>query len=189
MKTICFTGHRPDKLKRGYDLESFSYQKLRGALRNKIVEVINDIMGKSDETEFKFIVGGAIGIDQLAFSICEELKQEAKEYDACKIQLELAIPFEKQASKWFKKNVDVYELQKQQTDILTFVDTVEGYEFKGVEVGEYHPAKMMIRNRYMCDNSSIVIAVWNGSKGGTANAVNYAKKIGKEIIVINPDEI
>jgi len=189
MKTICFTGHRPDKLKRGYDLESFSYQKLRGILRNEIVEVINDIMGKSDETEFKFIFGGAIGVDQLMFSICEELKQEAKEYDACAIILEIAIPFEKQASKWYERDVDRYELQKQHADILTFVDTIEGYEFKGVPVGEYHPAKMMIRNRYMCDNSNIVIAVWNGSKGGTANAVNYAKKIGKEIIIINPDDI
>ena len=189
MKTICFTGHRPDKLGRGYDLESFSYQKLRGILRNKIVEVINDIMGKSDETEFKFIVGGAIGIDQLAFSICEELKQEAKEHEICTIKLEIAIPFEKQASKWFKQSIDVYELQKQQADEVIYVDTVEGYEFKGVPVGEYHPAKMMIRNKFMVNNSEIVIAVWNGSKGGTANAVNYAKKQCKEIVVINPDNI
>ena len=189
MKTICFTGHRPDKLKRGYDLESFSYQKLRGILRNKIVDILNDIIDNQNEKEFKFIFGGAIGIDQLMFSICEELKQEAKEYDACTIILEIAIPFEKQASKWYERDVDRYELQKQHADILTFVDTVEEYEFKGVAVGEYHPAKMMIRNRYMCDNSSIVITVWNGNKGGTANAVNYAKKIGKEIIVINPDEI
>jgi len=189
MITICFTGHRPDKLKRGYDLESFSYQKLRGILRNKIVETINDAIDNKNETEFKLIFGGAIGVDQLMFSICEELKQEAKEYDACTIKLELAIPFEKQASKWYERDVDRYELQKKHADIITFVDTVEGYEFKGVPVGEYHPAKMQLRNRYMCDNSSIVIAVWNGSKGGTANAVNYAKKQGKEIIIINPDDI
>ena len=189
MKTICFTGHRPDKLPFKYNYDSVIYQKLRGILRNKIVDILNDIIDNKNEKDIKFIFGGAIGIDQLAFSICEELKQEAKEYDACTIILEIAIPFEKQASKWYERDVDRYELQKQQADILTFVDTVEGYEFKGVSVGEYHPAKMMIRNRYMCDNSSIVIAVWNGSKGGTANAVNYAKKIGKEIIVINPDEI
>jgi len=179
MKTICFTGHRPDKLKRGYDLESFSYQKLRGILRNKIVEVINDIIDNQNEKDIKFIFGGAIGIDQLAFSICEELKQEAKEYDACKIELELAIPFEKQASKWYERDGDRYELQKQHADIITFVDTV----------GEYHPAKIQIRNKFMVNNSGIVIAVWNGSKGGTANAVNYAKKQSKEIIVIDPDDI
>jgi len=189
MKTICFTGHRPDKLKRGYDLESFSYQKLRGILRNKIVEVINDAIDNQDEKEFKFIFGGAIGVDQLSFSICEELKQEAKEYEACIIKLELAIPFQKQASKWFKQNVDTYERQKQQADILTFVDTVEGYKFKGVPVGEYHPAKMQLRNRYMCDKTDKIIAVWNGSKGGTANCVNYAKKQGKQLIIIDPDEI
>jgi len=189
MITICFTGHRPDKLPGKYNYDSLAHQKLRGVLRNKIVEVINDIMGKTDETEFKFIVGGAIGIDQLAFSICEELKQEAKEHEICTIKLEIAIPFEKQSSKWFKQSVDVYELQKQHADILTFVDTVDKYEFKGVAVGEYHPAKMMIRNKYMCDNSSIVIAVWNGSKGGTANAVNYAKKQGKQLIIIDPRSV
>jgi len=37
---------------------------------------------------------------------------------------------------------------------------------KSVEGCEYHPAKMQLRNCYMCDNYSIVIAVWNGSNGG-----------------------
>lgn len=41
----------------------------------------------------------------------------------------------------------------------------------------------------MVNNSDIVIAVWNGSKGGTGNCVNYAKMQKKEIIVINPDDI
>lgn len=48
---------------------------------------------------------------------------------------------------------------------------------------------MQKRNEYMTDNSDIVIAVWDGSKGGTANCVRYAKKLNKEIIVINPKEI
>ena len=166
-----------------------AHQKLRGTLKNKIIDVINDIIYNKNEREIKFIFGGALGIDQVTFSICEELKSEAREYETCEIKLELAIPFEKQSSKWYPHDVNTYELQKQQADILIFVDTLKEYEFKGVNIGEYHPAKMMIRNRYMVDNSSIVIAVWNGSKGGTANCVNYAKKQGKEIVIINPDEI
>jgi len=185
MITICFTGHRPNSLPGKYNYDSLAHQKLRGTLRNKIVDILNDIIDNQNEKDIKFIFGGAIGVDQLSFSICEELKQEAKEYDACAIILEIAIPFEKQASKWYERDVDRYELQKQHADILTFVDTVEGYEFKGVAVGEYHPAKMMIRNRYMVNNSDIVIAVWNGSKGGTANCVNYAKKQGKEWVIVS----
>jgi len=189
MKTICFTGHRPDKLKGGYNWDSLDNQKLRGKLWNLIVDLINTTSKDLDEKDFKFIFGGAIGIDQVVFSICEELKQTIVKHGIFTIKLELAIPFEKQASKWFERDVDRYELQKQHADIVTFVDSIEGYEFKGVPVGEYHPAKMQIRNRYMVNNSDIVIAVWNGSKGGTANCVNYAKKQGKEIIVMNPDEI
>ena len=40
----------------------------------------------------------------------------------------------------------------------------------------------------MVDNSDIIIAVWDGTKGGTYNCVQYAKKKNKEIIQINPKE-
>jgi len=187
MKTICFTGHRPDKLG-GYNWHTSKNQRIMKALRSKIIEVINNT--DSNVKDFRFICGGALGIDQMAFEICYELKYSELKLNGCRIELELAIPFDKQASKWFSKtDIDRFYRHQQLSDIITFVDLMEGYEFKGVPKGEYHPAKMQIRNRYMCDNSEAIIAVWNGSKGGTANCVNYAKKQGKEIIVINPDEI
>ncbi len=44
---------------------------------------------------------------------------------------------------------------------------------------------MLKRNRYMVDNSDIVIAVWDGRSGsGTGATVNYAKKQGKKVIII-----
>jgi len=187
MKTICFTGHRPDRLG-GYDWNTPKNQRIMKVLKTKIIEVINNI--EPTIQTIRFIHGSALGIDQMSFEICKEIRDSVVKLNSCKIELELAIPFKKQAMKWFNKvDIDRYNDQKQHADILTFVDTVEGYDFKGVAVGEYHPAKMMIRNRYMVNNSDIVIAVWNGSKSGTANAVNYAKKQGKEIIIINPDEI
>jgi len=48
---------------------------------------------------------------------------------------------------------------------------------------------MQKRNEYMVDNADIVIAVWDGTKGGTCNCVRYAKKLGKDIVIINPKEI
>ena len=45
---------------------------------------------------------------------------------------------------------------------------------------------MQKRNEYMVDLADRVIAVWDGSKGGTANCVKYAEKVGKEIIRIEP---
>ena len=51
---------------------------------------------------------------------------------------------------------------------------------------EYKPWLMQKRNEYMVDLADKVIAVWDSSKGGTANCVKYAEKVGKEIIRIEP---
>lgn len=45
------------------------------------------------------------------------------------------------------------------------------------------------RNIGMVDACDGIIAVWDGSRGGTANAHNYAKKVGKFIHIIKPEEI
>jgi hypothetical protein len=38
----------------------------------------------------------------------------------------------------------------------------------------------------MVDNSDLLIAVWDGSSGGTSNCVSYATIKGKQIIRIDP---
>lgn len=37
------------------------------------------------------------------------------------------------------------------------------------------------RNEWMVDHCDLVLALWDGSKGGTGNCVSYAKKIGVPI--------
>ena len=46
---------------------------------------------------------------------------------------------------------------------------------------------MQIRNQWMVDNCELLIAVFDGTSGGTANCVNYAKSIRKNTVVINPN--
>ena len=41
----------------------------------------------------------------------------------------------------------------------------------------------------MIDNSDILIAVFDGSKSGTKNCIDYAKKHNKEIIIIDLNKI
>lgn len=53
-------------------------------------------------------------------------------------------------------------------------------------IKESKPWIMQKRNEYMVDLADKVIAVWDGSKGGTGNCVRYAEKCGKEIIRIIP---
>ena len=54
---------------------------------------------------------------------------------------------------------------------------------------EYKPYLMQKRNEYMVDETDKLVAVWDGTAGGTGNCVNYARKVGKEIIRIFPNEI
>jgi predicted Rossmann fold nucleotide-binding protein DprA/Smf involved in DNA uptake len=40
----------------------------------------------------------------------------------------------------------------------------------------------------MVDNSDAVIAIWDGGASGTANTVEYARKQGKPVLVIDPEK-
>jgi len=45
---------------------------------------------------------------------------------------------------------------------------------------------MLERNDYMLNNSSLVIALYNGKGGGTGYTVRNAQKKGLETIIIEP---
>ena len=52
---------------------------------------------------------------------------------------------------------------------------------------DYYKGCMLERNRYLVDHSAKLLAVYNGERrGGTAMTVRYAKKIGREVFVIDP---
>ncbi len=40
--------------------------------------------------------------------------------------------------------------------------------------GSYAPWKMQKRNQWMVDHATHVVALWDGSEGGTANCIRYA---------------
>ncbi|MGL6184725.1 MAG: SLOG family protein [Clostridium chrysemydis] len=180
---ICVTGHRPSNPNLGgYNWNSDKNQRIM----LKLYHTVEDILKENPNEIINCIEGGALGIDQMFYRSCEVLRAK---YPG-KITLEMAIPFKDQPIKWFNENdIDRYYKQKELADIVTFVDELEEYHLKGIEKGVYHPAKMMKRNMYMVDKADIVIAVWDGSKGGTGNCVNYDKKMNKTIIRIDPREV
>lgn len=57
---------------------------------------------------------------------------------------------------------------------------------KYVSENNYTQNCMQKRNEAMVDSCNIVLAVWDGSSGGTCNCVNYARKRNKNIYIINP---
>lgn len=178
---ICFTGNRPNKLG-GYDWND----PINVKIMLRLLSEIENIIEKNKDKKLHFICGGALGIDQMSFHICNKLKEK---YPG-KIILELAIPFKDQPNAWFKqKDKDRYFSQLKSADIITYVDELEKYKFDKVLRGSYHAAKLQIRNKYMVDNADLVIAVWDTSSGGTKNCVNYAKKQKKNIISLDTREM
>lgn len=156
---ICVTGHRPNKLY-GYDMTDDRWI----TLKEKFKQILLD--NNCDEA----ITGMALGVDTIFAYAVLELKDDG--YD---IKLHCAVPCRKFSNKWDKYNKAMYR------HILHLADTV-----KLVSEEEYKPYLMQKRNEYMVDHSDKVIAVWDGSKSGTKNCIDYAKKVGKDIIYIQP---
>lgn len=106
------------------------------------------------------IVGMAQGVDQLAAELCA-INQ---------IPFIAAIPFVGFESRWPAASQIWY---RQLLGRATTVRVICSGDFAGW--------KMQTRNEWMVDHSDLLLAVWNGTNGGTANCVNYARRVGKRI--------
>lgn len=113
------------------------------------------------------ISGMALGVDQWAAEICIELA----------IPFIAAIPFKGQENYWPAESRERYY------KLLAAAEATEV-----VNRGGYASWKMQTRNVWMVDHSDLVIAVFDGTPGGTKNCYDYADGIGKKIIRINPQD-
>lgn len=179
MYSICFTGHRPQKLG-GYDWSSPQNRAIGLKLKRTIIKEIESIQ----ETDFRFYFGGALGADQMAFEIVDFLQPKFPDFKFTKI---ICVPFKNQPVKWPTESKEKYFEQLEKAERVVYVDREPGYAIQGIKENVYHPLKMSKRNHYMVDNSETVIAVYDGSStGGTAECIRYAKSKDKNIIIIKP---
>lgn len=166
MKSCCFTGHRPAKLPWGYDEENAACAKLKDELSIWITKLIEFGVNK-------FYTGMAMGTDIWAAEIVLAMK---KKYPDKNINLIAAIPYEGQTNKWSE------DWKKRYADILDQADE------KVLLQKQYTRGCLHARNRYMVDNSSFIIAVFNGEEGGAKYTIDYAKKQGLRIKILDPRE-
>lgn len=82
-----------------------------------------------------------------------------------------AVPFEGQDKMWPDESKRNYRALLEEADKVVYV----------CEPG-YAPWKMQKRNEWMVDACDTLLAVWNGTSGGTANCVRYADSKGKPIV-------
>lgn len=111
------------------------------------------------------ISGMALGVDTIAADVAIELG----------IPLIAAVPFEGQEGMW-----PVHSQQKYKNLLAKASEIVYCSE------PGYAKWKMYHRNKWMVDHCTVLIAVWDGSEGGTKNCVDYAKKIGRSLLTIDP---
>lgn len=161
--SCAFTGHRPRKFPWGYNEQDSRCVALKDVLTMQIKRLIE--IGYMD-----FLSGMAEGADTWAALAILALRKEEPA-----LKLHCVLPCEGQADKWTASARTLYSSILDQADSITYVGR------------EYSRDCMLKRNRYLVDHASCLLAIYNGEqRGGTAMTVRYARKLGREIIVLDP---
>lgn len=161
-KTCCFTGKRPQSFPFRFDETDNDCVNLKNKLYDKIELAI--MAGYRN-----FITGMALGVDTWAAEAVLELKSNYPQ-----IKLICAIPYKDQPVSWTFDQQKRYKNILKQSDEQIILDSQNSKE------------AYFARNRYMVDNSSLVIAICdNPPTGGTAYTIRYAKSLNKKIVIIN----
>jgi len=112
-----------------------------------------------------FLCGMAQGCDLYACECVLELKKRYPE-----ITLEAAIPCPSQANAWPETERTRYQRLLEQCDYETMVSAA------------YSPSCMQRRDRYMVDHAALLIAMFDGTSGGTRYTIEYAMRCGLDVM-------
>lgn len=132
-------------------------------LKKRIKEVMAKIIDLLKPEEV--ISGMALGVDQWWAEVALESG----------VPVYAAVPFVGQESRWPDSSKEHYRVLMQAATRV-----------KVVCEGGYSAAKMQKRNEWMVDHADVILAIWDGSKGGTGNCVAYAQKQKKPLLIWNP---
>ena len=162
---IAFTGHRPQFLAPKNQAFRMDHP-IRVWIRNQIrAELLTQ---QANYGDIEVIVGGALGVDTDAVIVARELG----------IPYHFFAPCHEQHNKWPRDSQ------------LMWIDhwnnaATRRYIHEGTYPGAW---VMQRRNEAMVDFSNLVISFWNGTAGGTANCITYARTKGIEVLNFNPTE-
>lgn len=162
-KCCSFTGHRSAKLPWKDNEADSRCVSLKAVLTEQIITLVN-----AGFTQF--LSGMAEGTDCLCAQIVLDLREKNPV-----IKLHCILPCKEQADKWPVSSRELYHSILEQADSIVYVSRTSRKNC------------MLDRNRFLVDHASMLLAVYNGvRRSGTGATVNYARKQGREIIVIDP---
>lgn len=173
---VALTGHRPNKLG-GYDLNTPQYH----ALQNDLEQYIRHLLSKYDHVWCHS--GLALGADTLWSKAI--LAVRAQPEFAGRVFFFAEIPMMSQSSQWFKQSdLDFWQEQVDSADASrVYLKNQDTPLDKGTAAKALND-----RNTGMVSHCDILLAVWDGTKGGTGNAVKDGIRMNKEIVRILPEK-
>lgn len=160
--TCCFTGHRPEKLPWRDDESRPDCLTLKARLAQALEELY-------DRGARHFICGMAQGCDLYFAEAVLRLREERPD-----VTLEAALPCPTQTRSWPEKERRRYQAILDRCDLETLVQQ------------HYDRGCMLRRNRYMVERSAMLLAVYNGSGGGTRYTISHALDCGLQIVTLEP---
>ena len=158
-KTLCFSGHRSEKL----------YQSVTDIAELR-TQIYTEIENAVDDGYNTFIFGACYGFDLLCAEIVL-LAKMVKQRSSNPMRLIAVIPFEEQPDGWGETDRNHYSHILGKCDQIVAVSATYTHDC-------YHKC-----NNYMVDHSSRLVCYYDGNSGGTAYTVKYAQQ--KNIMVIN----
>lgn len=160
-ESCCFTGHRPAKLPWRFREEDPRCVALKGRIADAVEMAYQ-------EGYRHFICGMALGCDQYFCEAVLALREQHPD-----VTIEAALPCPTQADAWTAVQRERYERLLAECDLETMVS------------GKYTSSCMQRRDRYMVDHASLLIAVFDGTAGGTRYTMQYAMQRGLNIVDIS----
>lgn len=155
-KSVCFSGHRPEKLPGKGIPDDPQTKYIKDLIGNKIQICIC-------EGYTYFISGVARGIDLWAAKLVIDYRTINPQ-----IKLICVKPVANQGYNFPEEDKLLYD------DVVANADTV-------ICTSEsYRRSCYMIRNKYMVDNSDLLIAFVKEYKSGTGQTIKYASGLGKK---------
>lgn len=112
--------------------------------------------------------GGALGIDQIWIEAGQMLG----------LSITAILPFEGYNSVWPEAAINYYNRLLAKCNAIIYVSS------KG-----FDPKKFQLRNETMVKMADELVAYWDGSRGGTANCVDFARSINKSITIFDTKKI
>lgn len=159
----AFTGHRPNKFPWRYNEDSPGCVALKKTLAEQIAAL-------ADGGYTNFLSGMALGAD----CWCSQIVLNLREKNPA-MRLHCLLPCEGQDAKWPAASRERYHAILNRADSIVYVNRA------------YSDKCMLERDRALVQLASLVLAVYDGGfRSGTGATVRYARKLGRELIVIDP---